>query len=62
MHLALSYMIEPTCFEESSKDEFLNKDMDEEMDQIEKHDTWELVPIPKDMSPRCRTVSDRVCW
>jgi hypothetical protein len=41
-------MIEPTCFEEASKDEFWNKAMDEELDQIEKNDTWELVPRPKD--------------
>jgi hypothetical protein len=47
-HLALTYTIEPTCFEEASKDEFWNKAMDEELGQIEKNDTWELVPIPKD--------------
>jgi hypothetical protein len=29
-------MIEPTCFEEANKDEFWNKAMDEELDQIEK--------------------------
>jgi hypothetical protein len=48
MHLALSYMIEPTYFEEAIKDEFWNKAMDEELDQIRKNDTWELVPRPKD--------------
>jgi hypothetical protein len=48
MHLALTYKIEPTYFEEASKDEFWNKAMDEELDQIEKNDTWELVPRPKD--------------
>jgi hypothetical protein len=47
-HLALTSMIEPTYFEEVSKDEFWNKSMDEELDQIEKNDTWELVPRPKD--------------
>jgi hypothetical protein len=30
-----------------NKDEFWNKAMDEELDQIEKNDTWELVPRPK---------------
>jgi hypothetical protein len=35
------------CFEESNKDEFWKKAMDEELDQIEKNDTWELVPRPK---------------
>jgi hypothetical protein len=48
MHLALTSTIEPTCFEEASKDEFWNKAMDEELDQIEKNDTWELVLRPKD--------------
>jgi hypothetical protein len=48
MHLALTSTIEPTYFEEASKDEFWNKAMDEELDQIEKNDTWELVPRPKD--------------
>ena len=38
--------IEPNCFEEASKYEFWNKAMDEELDQIEKNDTWELVPRP----------------
>jgi hypothetical protein len=47
MHQALSYRIEPNIFEEASKDEFRNKAMDEELDQIEKNDTWELVPRPK---------------
>jgi len=38
-HLALLSTIEQNCFEEASKDEFLNKAMDEELDQIEKNDT-----------------------
>ena len=46
MHLALSSMIEPNSFEAANKDEFWNKAMDEELDQIEKTDTWELVPRP----------------
>jgi hypothetical protein len=46
-HLALSSMIEPNSFEEANKDEFWNKAMDEELDQIEKNDTLELVPRPK---------------
>ena len=41
-------MIEPTYFEEVSKDDFWNKAMDEELHQIRKNDTWELVPRPKD--------------
>jgi hypothetical protein len=45
-YLALLSTIEPNCFEEASKDEFWNKAMDEELDQIEKNDTWELVPRP----------------
>jgi hypothetical protein len=46
-HLTLFSTIEPNCFEEASKDESWNKAMDEELDQIEKNDTWELVPRPK---------------
>ena len=41
-HLALTSTIEPTYFQEASKDEFCNKAMDEELDQIEKNDSWEL--------------------
>jgi hypothetical protein len=41
-------MIEPTYFEKPNKDEFWNKAMDEELDQIEKNDTWEFVPRQKD--------------
>jgi hypothetical protein len=41
-------MIEPTYFEEVRKVEFWNKAMDGELDQIEKNDTWELVPRQKD--------------
>jgi hypothetical protein len=48
-HLELTSTIEPTYFEEANNDiEFWNKAMDEELDQIEKNDTWELVPRPKD--------------
>jgi hypothetical protein len=46
-HLPLSSTIEPNCFEEDNKDEFWKKAMDEELDQIEKNDTWELVPRSK---------------
>ena len=46
-HLALLSTIEPNCFEEARKDEFWNKAMDDELDQIEKNDTWELVSRPK---------------
>ena len=46
-HLALLSTIEPNCFEEANKDESWNKAMDEELDQIEKNDTRELVPRPK---------------
>jgi hypothetical protein len=36
-----------TVFEEANKDEFCNKAMNEELDQIDKNNTWELVPRPK---------------
>jgi hypothetical protein len=40
-------LIEPNNFEESNKDEFWKKVMNEELDQIENNDTWELVPRPR---------------
>jgi len=40
-------LIEPNSFEEANKDEFWIKAMDEELDQIEKNYTWELVPRPR---------------
>jgi hypothetical protein len=46
-HLALLSTIEPNYFEEANKDEFWNKAVNEELDQIEKNDTWELAPRPK---------------
>jgi hypothetical protein len=39
--------VEPNSFEEASRDEFWIKSMKEELDQIEKNDTWELVPRPR---------------
>jgi hypothetical protein len=37
-------LIEPNSLEESGKDELYTKAMNEELDQIEKNDTWQLVP------------------
>jgi hypothetical protein len=47
LNLTLLSTIEPNRFEEANKDEFWNKAMNEELDQIEKNDTWELFPRPK---------------
>ena len=41
-------IVEPNSFEESNTDEHWIKDMKEQLDQIEKNETWELVPRPKD--------------
>ena len=41
-------MMEPKNFEEASEDEDWVKAMNEELDQIEKNNTWELIPIPAD--------------
>ena len=38
--------IEPKKFEEASKDKSWVNVMNEELDQIEKINTWELVPRP----------------
>jgi hypothetical protein len=47
-HLALLSTFEPRSFEEASNDEHWIKAMEEELNQIEKNDTWELVLRPKD--------------
>jgi hypothetical protein len=39
--------VEERSFEEDNKDEHCIKVIDKELDQIEKNDTWELVPRPK---------------
>ena len=39
-------MVEPKNFNEASEDVNWLKSMNEELDQIEKNDTWELVPRP----------------
>jgi hypothetical protein len=46
-HLALLSIVEPNNFEESNNDEQWIKSMEEELDKIEKNETWELVPRPK---------------
>ena len=40
--------VEPTSIKEACKDENWVKSMNEELDQIQKNKTWELVPRPKD--------------
>lgn len=44
---ALLSVIEPKTVEEANKDENWIKAMNEELDQIEKNQTWDLVPRPK---------------
>jgi hypothetical protein len=41
-------MIEPKSFKEANKSKDWTKEMNEELDQIERNQTWELVPRPKD--------------
>jgi hypothetical protein len=41
-------MIEPNFFYEASKHDDWIRVMNEDLDQIEKNNTWELVPRPKD--------------
>jgi hypothetical protein len=47
LHLTLLSTIEPRSFEEYNEDEFWIKATDKELDLIEKNDTWELVPRPR---------------
>ena len=44
---ALLSIIEPKNFTEASKSDEWVKAMNQELDQIEKNETWELVPRPK---------------
>ena len=46
VHLSLLSTVEPRNFEESKNDEHWIKEMEEEVSQIEKNETWELVPRP----------------
>jgi hypothetical protein len=47
-HVAFLSMTEPKNFEEASQDDDWIREMNEELDQIEKNNTWELVPRPED--------------
>ena len=47
-YLALLSSIEPKNVHEECKDECWVKAMNEELEQIEKNNTWELVPRPHD--------------
>jgi hypothetical protein len=44
--MAFISMVEPKNFNENSEDVNWLKSMSEELDQIEKNDTWELIPRP----------------
>ena len=47
-HVSFLATFEPSRFEEASQNEHWVAAMNEELDQIEKNNTWELVPRPKD--------------
>jgi hypothetical protein len=46
-HIAFISMLEPKNFNEASKDEHWVKAMNDELDQIEKNNTWEMVHRPE---------------
>jgi hypothetical protein len=48
MNLSILSKVEPKFFVEAHDDEHWVKAMEEELNQIEKNETWELVPRPKD--------------
>ena len=48
VHLSLLSIVEPKYVEEAKRDKHWIKAMEEELIQIEKNDTQELVPRPKD--------------
>ena len=41
------FSCDPFCFEEAVKQEHWVKAMDEEIESIERNDTWELVDLPE---------------
>ena len=45
-NFALFSISDPICFEEAIKYESWQKDMDEEIEAIEKKQTWQLVKLP----------------
>ena len=47
VHFFLLSTTEPRNFAEASTGEHWGKEMEEELDKIEKNETWELVPKPK---------------
>jgi hypothetical protein len=47
-HIAFISMLEPKNFSEASKDDHWVKAMNDELDQIEKNNTWEMVHRPED--------------
>jgi hypothetical protein len=47
-HVSFLSMTKPKNFDESSKHDDCIRAMNEELDQIEKNNTWELVPRPQD--------------
>jgi hypothetical protein len=47
IEIALFSYVDPSSIKEACKDENWIKAMNEELDQIEKNQTWELVPRPK---------------
>ena len=48
VYLSLISIVEPSNFEEAKNDEHWIKEMEEELSQIEKNKTMELVPRPMD--------------
>jgi hypothetical protein len=47
-HVVFLSMTEPKNFDEASQHDGYIRAMNEELDQIEKNNTWELVPRPED--------------
>ena len=48
VYMSLPSMVQPKDVEESKRDKYWIKSIEEELSQIKKNDTWELVPRPKD--------------
>jgi hypothetical protein len=59
-HVSFLSMTEPKIFYEDNQHDDWIRSMNEELDQIEKNNTWELVPRPKDKNVKVPNECSRI--
>ena len=60
--MILISQVEPKSIDEAIKDDHWIKEMEEELQQIIKNDTWELVPRPKDKMWLAKNGYSKIKW